>query len=439
MPPVINKENGIKKELSFEDLGDLLAAFGNHEAKALLLVAMHPEIVYSRMDLHRLMMAKQGEFRVWNMGNTIPFDHCDRSLSPIGLVTKRLVGPFGDTIGFITTDYGKNIGTALAGHLLTLVSSGGFERVSLRKLFGSTGGGSLKQTPQTTETLEQKRRSPLTRYKIFWELLTASLPITEAALGKAIGLKNPNVLTRHLSYLAENGIITYEVADTGKPMSVYKRAATPPQGPLPVFRSLHTLTEEVYGFLETHPQQEVDSEIIYKWIVSKNTERNQNSEKWLKNTIACILNLFARKGYVQLLTFPGSERSRIFLTETQRDWLLSLMTMLDRFSSLDPIFLREGKQLADGIVNNPKKFSALLQKAKEASPYANSHDTQTTAALLFQLINEHPGITTKKLRDLLRTRYEIEMGTDNIRQILMGRKDVIVEKQARHLMHFPKR
>src|SRR5579871_927191 len=61
------------EQMPEEELGNLLAAFGNHEAKALLLVAMAPENIYSDGDMHKMMLKQQGDTLGWKIGNRVPF------------------------------------------------------------------------------------------------------------------------------------------------------------------------------------------------------------------------------------------------------------------------------------------------------------------------------------------------------------------------------
>src|SRR6266571_3393052 len=86
-----------------QELGNLLAAVGNHEGKALLLARMQWGQEYGTIDLAALVKPVQGE----GYTKPVPFKWCGQSLAPIGLVAK------GDGSYYGITEKGETVGKAL--------------------------------------------------------------------------------------------------------------------------------------------------------------------------------------------------------------------------------------------------------------------------------------------------------------------------------------
>lgn len=107
-----------EEQLSDEQLGNLLAAVGNHEAKAVTFLVMRSETTYTAEDIHKAVIEAQGTLPGWRIHHQSAFKYCERSLSPIGLVAKEVVDPNLNTYGYARTEYGERIGVSLAGLLL---------------------------------------------------------------------------------------------------------------------------------------------------------------------------------------------------------------------------------------------------------------------------------------------------------------------------------
>ena len=151
------------QKLDEEALGGLLAAAGNHEAKALLLSAMSEHIVYSANDLNRLMLECQGQYTTWRPSGQLPFDYCAHSLAPIGLVASEVLNADLTIYGFYKTRYGREFGNALAGHLLSF--SERHPKISLIDLFGRANVATRKGRDEGgREEGEPPTRSPLKNY-----------------------------------------------------------------------------------------------------------------------------------------------------------------------------------------------------------------------------------------------------------------------------------
>src|SRR3990167_4100505 len=174
------------EKLTDEQMGNLLAAFGNNESKAATLLLMRSETIYTMYDIHKSFMSSQGENPGWGINYAVPFSYCQNSLAPIGLVAKETIDETQEAYGYVITDYGETMGKPLAGLLLDF--SKRYSDNSLVDLFGGTaskysGGGEDIENKD-----EHKKRSPLTRYKIYYELATAtSFPMQTERLAEAVG------------------------------------------------------------------------------------------------------------------------------------------------------------------------------------------------------------------------------------------------------------
>lgn len=137
------REQQQKERLSDEEMGNLISALGNHEAKAIVLCLMTPGIIYPRYDLYRAVIQAQGQNIGWRMNREGPFKYCQNSLSPIGLVTHEVINPDLSTYGYMKTEYGEKIGVPLAGLLLDF--SLRHPDFSLQDFFASTSSPSQSQ------------------------------------------------------------------------------------------------------------------------------------------------------------------------------------------------------------------------------------------------------------------------------------------------------
>lgn len=285
--------------------------------------------------------------------------------------------------------------------------------------------------------MEYKKRAPITRLKIFWELLTSSLPIRTADIAKRIGEKDPGL---HLSNLSENGSLSYEAVKPGEAHSYYRLSETPPSSEPEPYTRRRDLTNFVYRFLKEDGNREWSAEAIqerYQEYLTTNAKSLLKKES-LKDRISGVLSHLVKKGYARRRKFIGGEiYSEVTLTEEQRRVLLDLVTLLDRFQNQDPAVLKLGKRLASGIIANPEKVSLLLAKAKEHSGPAGALPTQETADEILRIISSHPDCTADQIRENLKEggrRLGRRSIGDVVKILISGRK--ITQTTIRGVRHF---
>ncbi len=439
-----NKERQESKKsperISDHELGNLLAAIGNHEGKALLLASMKPNTAYTRLELRRIMNERQGEYDAWkSMDQNLPMDWCLDSLGPIGLVTRELIEPHKGIYGYEKTEYGKNIGDALSGHLLTFSEN---HPTSLYHLLGKTGSNASWQPQNTDDKTEFKNRSPLTRYRIFSTLVKHDLPMRETDLLQAfiethseyndVRVLQPKI-SQHLQYLARNGIITYETVHNNEPYVKYTLNTERPEIPPPSYYKNPSLTQQVFQIITNNPGTEHTSKSLYEQLLLLDPKKRENSKKALIHSISGVLSLFEREGYADRGRFHQDTFSELTLTDRQRTTLVDFADILERFRQRDPEFFSEGRKKAQEIISSPARFSHLLERARNASPQANRTNPSETSDQLLRLIAKHPHSTVNELRDYFQHEYGRDFSYRRISVLLsISRKSntIIAERKG---------
>ena len=71
-------------EISENTIGNLYAALGNNEAKAITFSVMKPNVIYNGKDLDIAIRSAQGDVRKgWKMGFDAPFHYCQKDFEDI--------------------------------------------------------------------------------------------------------------------------------------------------------------------------------------------------------------------------------------------------------------------------------------------------------------------------------------------------------------------
>lgn len=402
-----------KEHLSDDEMGNLIAAVGNHESKAISLVVMEPGAIYPEEKLYEKVMQAQGKVKGWVMHRAVPFKYCINSLSPIGLVTKEALDEDLSTYGYIKTPYGENRGDPLAGVLLKF--SYEHPDVSLQDFFGATNSSSKQIT--TEKGVEIKERAPNTRLKIFWQLLTQTLPLRDIDLARALGRETTTYISTHIQSLRDKKIITYDAIKKGESFSFYQLSPKPPQEFPPSYMENPSSTAFVYqALLQNKGQQWTRDTLADHYLNSRKKDEKPLSREALKVTISGILAHLERQGYVKREKFSSAYHSEISLTNTQRQIMLDLVTLLDKFQNQDPQILQEGKEFADYLRTHPEVVSSLLAKTKEHSPNANQTSKDESQHRILSILNssDEP-LTNQEIRESLKVTYGQSLSPNSIR------------------------
>lgn len=390
--PAEIKSSENRERLSNEEMGNLLAAFGNSETKALTILLMRPEIIYTSSDLLRAIMNVQGENPAWKMGNTLPFAYCEKSLSPIGLVAREVVDERHQSYGYIKTPYGKNVGDPLAGLLLDFSAR---HRVSLYQLFGPT---------QYPGSQESAKRSPSTRLKIYSFLLKADLPVRTIDLGRWMNEPSRHIAQKHIEVVARSGIIDYQAINPASSVTFYKMSSKPAES-FPTVSSSVTLTKQIYELLSEDKNK--------YWSLDEIMKRGKHT-RGVYAQVSRVLKGLKALGYVEVEKFSHGKNSEINLSEEQRKLLSELVTLIKGFQNQDQEVIERGKILAGKFASGAAPINLIVEKARENSPMSHRTSPEVTGQLIISIIYQNPGITAAKIRELLEKNHSRRLSKESV-------------------------
>lgn len=415
-----------ERKMSDEEVSNLLAAFGNHEAKALTLLLMRPHTIYSRSDIHRQVMEVQGENPAWRMNWAGPFAYCTNSLAPIGLVTREVIDRSIGTFGYEKTEYGERVGDPLAALLLDYSLKHDF---SLYQIFGPTmtSGPKSSDIEIKGEKTEFKNRSPLRRLKILRALLSMPLPTREADI---LGVANANqgIISNHLQELSRAGIITLETVIERQSFSLYRLSPNKPEGRPEKYQTYPTLTQKVYDVIVSDPNKSWTIEEIFEKLRKLGT-----TKKYVDVVISRIAQHLIEKGYLERGIFKGNLKTQINLEDRVRLQLIDLTELIDAFQNQDPEVLERGMTLIQKFRAGHMEIEIrrLMQKAKDNSPAINKRPPEETGLFILSIIQDGSPKTIREIQDLLERQYDRKLNTGSIWGLLHKLKDkglVVPEK-----------
>lgn len=391
--------------LTVEEMGNLISAFGNNEAKAATLIAMDVGFLYSSNDLQQTMKALQGNDIGWNMSSNNAFAYCKNSLSPIGLVTLETLNEDGTEYGYTKTGYGERIGNPLAGLLLAF--SERHPEISLRELFGGTSSNAKPvQVESSIGTVDYKFRTPTLRLQIFWELVTTDQPVTWKVLHDRLDIGDYGQLSNHINELARDNIIGFQSRGSDKSYKMYSLFRDHPvEQPSPTLGTsgkMKGLTRQVYEITQNLDGWFSTDQVIRAYF-EKFPEKVAKSS--LPKEIYRVMRHLEKSYYLAAGRFSKEFASEISLSESQRSTLVELLTIIDGFQNQNPDLIELGKHEAMNIKKDPERYSNLMVKAKEHSAHSNSTSMQETKLLLYGIVKENPDITTKEATGILELRY----------------------------------
>ena len=387
-------ENSKRERLPDEEMGNLISAIGNHEAKALTLGLMEPEHIYSSGDIHRRIIGAQGNSAGWKMNQRGPFNYCQFSLAPVGLVAQELMDSDLKTTGFMKTRKGEVEGDALAGLILDFSLK--YPEFSVQDFFGGTPSSSKVQ--ETSEGIEYKKRAPMTRIKIFWELLSSELPARKADFVNKIG-ESPETIQTHLRALGDAKIISYESVGHDKPYTYYKASEDAPIEPPEPFKKYATMTSFVYGLLRDNPDREWTADDVAEEILK--SPNFHASQEYATHYSSNVMNYLKQKGYVERRKFGEDLMSEINLNDNQKNMIFDLINMLNNFQNQESSALVFGKRRLQEILGDPELVSKLMTKAKEHSSKANRTPHEELLGRILTIVSAKSNPTGREVQEVL--------------------------------------
>lgn len=402
-PTTVISERPVERErMSDDELGNLVSAVGNHEAKALILLAMQEGITYTARDLHQEIIRRQGKGGGgWKLSYRRAFDYCKDSLEPIGLVVSEVIHPANPGLPYgYKKEYGQGVGDTFAAALLKF--SYEHPDFSLIDLFGRTNSSS-SAISTTEEGIEVKKRAPITRLKIFWELATSELPIRENDLEERTGESLSSINT-HLRSLADHGIINYESVEKGKPFSFYQLSVDAPEEPPPPGGGYVSLTDFVYSSMTEQPSTKWTADALAdSYLINLMAQGNKEVKRAnLRSNISRILIHLLKGGYATRGKFSKRRQTDITLTPEQERVISDLVTLVDGLQNNDPNVIREAEDFKGFLFSHPDAVAVLLRKVKDHSTLANSRPIEDTMAdVMGVLAQSQDPFTNEQIRQAL--------------------------------------
>lgn len=372
------------ESLSMFVMGNLLAAVGNDETKAIVSTALQPNVMYDKYAINSRMREVLAGRHSPYAGHTLFFDYLSKSFSELGIVN-----PSGDTDEYSLSPLGLREGRSLAGHLLHFSET--HPNVSLYKLFGSTS--SAAETTNTGE--EYKKRAPFIRYKILSTLATKQLPLRILDIARATHEDKGNV-SSHLKQLRSSGILSYDSVTSNEPIVIYSPTNQEPSSEYFAKQRTPRLASDAYNAVVTEYRKDGGQRSVYlddllPYLPIREGGNMQHGQSTINRRYK-VLEELVRDGFLKTARFNGFTRSEVSLSEKQQEQIVDIVAILTRFQSQDPTFLQEGVSLGNEILADPQRVYRLMEKARDVSTYANKIDYTSLSTIVLALLSssEHP-------------------------------------------------
>lgn len=344
--------------VSDEVLGNLLAAVGNHEVRAILFSLMRPGHSYSGAELSHALRTIQTDPPAWVPGSTIAAGYCNETLEPLGVVASTSFSADLATTEYAVTPLGEELGKPLVGALLHFAET---HACSLIHLFGTTAaaGGTVQDSPDSGIPM-YRQRAPIARLRIFRALVATDQPMRVTDLVQTVHTDHAGV-SRHLKRLAGHGIVEFESATPATSVR-YRRHPHPPAAPPQQYRHEATLTRDVLDAVHRLWAADVFTrEEVLEALGGDPEERKSRAD-----TVTSILRKLATDGFLVSVGFQAGRRSRIRLTTESREMISELVELMDGYQRLDPVKLRDGRRHGQQVLADPRRVARLVQNARAA-------------------------------------------------------------------------
>lgn len=394
--PVTVDQGITDRAISAERIPNFISAFGNHELKALTLIAMRDGAIYTDAVLKETVT--HGTGLQLNRGRLSGY--CRESLSPIGLVARELLVPALSVWGYQITESGRQFGIPLAGLLLQWSLS--HPDFSLIQMFGATPSSSSR--PGELSTPETMKRAAETRLKIFWEIITNPDDILNQAFitvatGESRG--KHSLIEQHLENLERNNIINYETVALGKTAVKFRIKTDAPEGLPKPYKSEVSLSSHIFRLLTENRDRWLSTEDLIEILITRFSDYKNRSVKNLNWAVSSIFKTFRIQGYLEHEKFTKEGRTRIWLSGEQSEAIRSLVEVFDRIQGVDRKVMQEGRNLAQNIIISPDLCRQLVTKAGEKSPHASSTSPEDTFRRIALLLDRESNLTASQIRKKL--------------------------------------
>ena len=324
-------------------LGQLLAAVGNHEGKALTFLAMEDVVTYGVSSLHRRFLEIQGPHPIFVGTVNLQQKYVLYTFEPVGLVARTLAG--GQYLRHLKTDVDETA-TALAANLL--VATEGLD-TSLMQLFGKTAAK------------EGHDRSPIRRLDALRVIHDSPEPISQADLLRTVDLGIG--VGAMLTALHSAGWIQYETSMTAEMKSSY-RVLRPLE---PEVRE-RAFTREIRELLNARLLTQPAGFVISRDQI-EDALMSSRPGRYIRDQLQGVMSRLADRGAVELEdSFRGQRtHSSISLTALQRERVGRVLQVVDAIQAEDRDAIRQGVEAGRHLLTEPHRVCALMQRCFETN------------------------------------------------------------------------
>lgn len=380
--PINKQENGSEINRSAENItdlqmGSLLAAVGNHEAKALTLIAMSDGQIYTETPLATAVINLQADLPAWNIGRGTTIAYCAVDFADADLVDKVSLGSPGPAASaYVISEKGKRYGLPLAGLLLDFSFKN--PDLSLAQIFGNTTSPRGGEEYDPTQEKKYIRRSPLFRYQILQYLATSGVT-TIREIAQDLGIED-SVVGNHIRLLAGSGIINFQSKSKPTRYSLLKTAKPTPQKSATGLSMSHALISAAAEF---------PADFTLDQAVSVVAEMKGDLDDMVfKRSVRNALDRLVRQGFIKKSRPHRTDKTRIYLSVDQHERLSNILSILQSFQKNDPIFLQRGYEAVEELLQSPDKCSQLMLKARKASYAKSDYNPQSRKTILVELLKD---------------------------------------------------
>ena len=339
------------------EVGELLAAIGNHEGKAILSLAMETNRSYRRLELWDAVTKYTLDNTV--IAETGPAAWCQQSLEPAGLVRRTNQHP----LCLELTQEGHQRGQAVAGLLLPIGEQ--FD-ISLTSLWG------LRES-------HGKIRSPLSRLLIGSCLLESEAPKTMHQIADQTGL-DARLVSAQAETMHRDKLLLHYAWDHGA-QDVRFSIADKAYVPSPI---ANPATKQAIEYLHTYGEATLSElEAVCFANLSPEEQAITNRAKF-RDTLN--ISLAAQVHKMRLQRVGRSDQQDVALSATQRELWSNVLAQLHKFAhhsqAVRDGFAQQGKD----FIQDPTRVQQALIRAQQTQ--SATHGRETLQTMVQQIITD---------------------------------------------------
>ncbi|MGQ0845279.1 MAG: hypothetical protein ACT4QF_14220 [Sporichthyaceae bacterium] len=363
-------------------LGDVLAAIGNHEAKALTFLAMREDVAYGVTAIYRRFLEIQGPRPAWIGVVTMAQKYVVYSFAPIGLVARQR-----NEGGFLRHVRHDPDGSAraLAGFLLAYTEK---HPAALTHVFGSTATNAFATSAD---------RPPIRRLRLLRVLAALGPDLHTSELAEFAEV-NEVTTGQALAAFDRAGLLTYRSGATYDMRTVFRVGE-----PVVFARIGNTaMRDAVAGYLNARlhaaggPVQ-IDRQEIEDHLLAAD-------ERWrgraaLRDQVQKVMKALVERGQVEAVNAHyGATHSQLAMTGEQQAFLIGLVEGIDAIAAGDPQAIAAGRATAEALLDDPDRVCALVRRAFAASKLASNPLSEGRKRREVQAaVERRPGATSAEL------------------------------------------